>query len=811
MLLPKVVSFEMNGSELALMEQNIYSIYSEVPAGKLLQSFPVESQDSDTVTFRWAYGLVSVPQKPFYVSSDQSDSAKAQVSASETALPIVASYLKYARIANNRLELRQVARVRSSELTIQESSVGSTTKEESVQLDIAFAPYAPNPRFQPRLSTRLRGVGFFEIAQVRKDEGNLDAYASRWDLSPEAGPITYAISKTAPAEAVAAMREGVEYWNDVARAALKRDIIKVELNADPDSPPAPRRVMVYWVPFSRAGGAYANFQPDPLTGEITSGLVYQTSVFFLSGRSRGRRFVNRGLENTPKPGILPAGFLPASLCSFESPPFAGMDPLLEGNDEKIGRKMGLDYLRSVVAHEVGHTLGLRHNFAGTMASEFASPTEAREKFREYLNDDHHTGAVPSSTVMDYSTFRDSVMEGAAIAAKKPFPYDRAAVAWAYSDTAPPLSELNPPPYCADLENGKSLGCASWDTTQRPMAGYAEEMARSRLLAADVLLETILDAIRPDNPLDAITIRQALGKSHPDALSLAIFTDAPNIFRFGGAAIKALAIDRKEEGQDWTNKEEYAAQTGAYLRREFEFAGGLPGILRTAYGLDESFKAKRGWLLEALRARLASRDLHQGKTLGGKPFELSDAEVRDVKAACEKLADPVENALLRDLLASVTGLNPNSLSGGAGKTTLAALSSYPSDETNAYNKAVAEDSWQSALEALATQLATESEGEVEGTVDGNPVKVPAPRFPLEPRVAAMRLLSPKVFSRTKDAWQKDARQKLADALTARLAPVLKLADGNPDNASPAGKQVSPELQDWARQELAVAKALKAAGQ
>ncbi len=807
-LLPKVVAFALNGSELALLEQNIYSIYSEIPNAKLLQTFPVESQDAENITFKWAYGLASIPVKSFSASSDDKTAVENQVSESETTYPVVASYLKYARIRNNRLEMRQVARVRSSELTPQESNATISTKEESLQLDIAFTPYVPNPGFHPRLSTKLKGVGFFEVAQVRKEEGDLDIYATRWDLSPEAGPITYAISKNAPPEAVNAMREGVEYWNEAARAVLNRDILKVELNADPEAPPGPRRVLIYWVPYSSAGAAYANFQPDPLTGEITSGFVYLPSSFYLSGRKNGRRFVNQGVENASKPNITPVGFRTASLCHFTGSLLRGIDPLADGMDEKIGQKMGLDYLRFVVAHEVGHTLGLRHNFAGSIASEFASPSDAREKFREYLRDEHHTGAVASSSLMDYTTFRDTVLEGAAIGAKKAFPYDRAAIAWAYSKKEISMSELNPPPYCPDQEarHGNTFGCAVGDSSQKPLAGYAEELARSRLLAANGVIEAILVAIRPENPNDALTVQQALIQIHPDSASLDIITDATEISRTGGPGMNAISVDRSEQGSNWTNKEEYADKTMDYFRKEFEFANGLPGILRTAYGLDDNFKVKRGWLLADVRAKLKSLDLRHGKTLGGKPFELSDLEIRDLKAATEKLAAATENAMLRDLLLAVTGLDPKKVSEGKGKTTLSAMQAY-SDSQKFFEKSVVQDSWQNGLQAIAEQLATGSETELEGTVDGNAVKVPAPLFPLEARVAAMRLFAPKVFGRTPETWLRDAHAQLLQSMITRMSPVLKVLDDG--KTEPSGKTISKELQEWAKQELAVLTALKAA--
>ncbi len=90
-----------------------------------------------------------------------------------------------------------------------------------------------------------------------------------------------------------------------------------------------------------------------------------------------------------------------------------------------------------VAHEVGHILGLRHNFAGSLAATLTSK-ELDDWFKAYLTGqplDAYTNKLASSSMMEYTVFKGAVFTGWRMRTfKEPLPHDRAAIRWGYYDS-----------------------------------------------------------------------------------------------------------------------------------------------------------------------------------------------------------------------------------------------------------------------------------------------------------------------------------------------------------------------------------------
>ena len=146
-------------------------------------------------------------------------------------------------------------------------------------------------------------------------------------------PILFYIDNAAPEPIRTALLEGARWWEKAFEAAGYIDAYKVEILPEGVDPLDIRVNVVNWVNRATRGWSYGYAVTDPRTGEILKGTVLLGSL-----RVRQDMLIFEGLVGADKVGT-------------------------GGPNDPVNA--ALARIRQLSAHEVGHALGLLHNFAGS--------------------------------------------------------------------------------------------------------------------------------------------------------------------------------------------------------------------------------------------------------------------------------------------------------------------------------------------------------------------------------------------------------------------------------------------------------------
>lgn len=271
----------------------------------------------------------------------------------------------------------------------------------TVHEHISLLPLPPSG-YQPRAAdvrVGFFGPEFLDFSQSYKQD--LDRrYIARWRLekkdpaaaiSEPVKPITFYLDRAIPEPVRSAARQGALWWNQAFEQAGFRNALVVEDLPEGADPLDMRYPTIQWTNRDGRGWSVGMQQGDPRTGEILHAVVQLDS-------HRVRTVNNYWHALTPAMGRDDSALdLFAELDSA--------DPALS-EDEVMKRRIAL-----LTCHEMGHVLGLEHNFA---ASTF-NRGSVMDYFAPRI-------AVRKDGSADMS---DAYMQGVGS-------YDRFAIEWGYS-------------------------------------------------------------------------------------------------------------------------------------------------------------------------------------------------------------------------------------------------------------------------------------------------------------------------------------------------------------------------------------------
>ena len=263
----------------------------------------------------------------------------------------------------------------------------------TVQMHQSFVEL-PDPNYTPRKFDPRSGFNAFSYYDFSAPmtEPLLQRFTARHRMhkkdpgaavSEAVEPLVYYIDRGAPELIKKALIEGGSWWNEAFEAAGYKNAFQVrELPADAD-PMDIRYNVVNWV--NRSGTplrafSYGSSYTDPRTGEIIKGVVTLGS-----DRHRQDYLIAEGL----------------------------LQPYVDGKPvpEQM-QQLAMARIRQLSAHEIGHTLGLYHNFTSST---------------------HERASVMDYPFPRFSLKNDGTIDISDVYAKGIGSWDKRAIMWGYSD------------------------------------------------------------------------------------------------------------------------------------------------------------------------------------------------------------------------------------------------------------------------------------------------------------------------------------------------------------------------------------------
>ncbi len=333
----------------------------------------------------------------------------------------------------------------------------------------SYTPLSANPDDEP-LAARF---GFLSAGAVFTGEPGTRTktqFATRFLAdSASAAPVAWYVTPNIQEQYLADVKTGVEAWNRYSQAMWGKDLLSFKGRLPAGiSIGDPRYNVINWDNVADAGAAYESQASDPLTGIQSHSLIYMPLAWVNIGKTywergelsealtgsattiqnqlKGKQFLGRDVHLNCLRGVASR----VSLEARESP-------------EEFARGL----LKGVVFHEVGHALGLAHNFKGSLSMDGTKDSQF------------------SSSIMDYNSY---ALERAAFtsvpSASGPLlEYDRQAISALYNE-AKDIKPTDPVlPTCEDavaddVAGGVDPLCIRYDEGSNPAA---RALATTRLL------------------------------------------------------------------------------------------------------------------------------------------------------------------------------------------------------------------------------------------------------------------------------------------------------------------------------------------
>jgi hypothetical protein len=767
-LVGKIVRFELFPDGVDMYESTQGLVVTEdLPARRLLATFPIVRQDDQRVVVDFNKGMRRIFTEAWTSEGGLNFGERDDV------LEVPDSRVFEMRQDKDRLIVRQSVQARNRQY--------AENLEARYEVRYFLSPYKP-AAFEGKEPDAPddRYLRYFETdGHVEQGTGRVSARIARFDVRQ---PVVFYYSANTPSNYVEAVKDGILYWN----YAFGKEIVQAKKAPDGVTAPDAEYNIIQWVPWDYAGFAYADDLMDPLTGQSEHGQAYITSAFAFTGRATARILLRsmEELAESKKDDKKKDLAMRRPLPFLSSGPNCNMDPVVFAQQMATGLKEVLasdaltdaavlrisqDYVRETVAHEVGHVLGLRHNFAGSLAATLTQ-TELDDWFRAYVAGkplDTYTNKITSGAVMDYNILKSAVFIGWLMRTQKEaLPHDRAAIAWGYFDS--PEARTNRLLFGTDEETMRFGDVRLFDYGDDPVISDYTQIAQTIDLLPNNVIETFIRARAPRNPHDRVPLEQVNLSYNYYAMQLS--GEFGNILDWFKTETRSLRVENKFDFIGDLNRKERLQAHWNYLTNQIDQLGGVD---RTAFAfmpvelkLDLKEKPTNAPVVERLNATNLTAKLERLLTnanystfvgLDDKKYSFTKDERELILKRGQKCFEELEKEVVRRVCQHLTTTSRNLDFDANG---------YESDDD------VLAKLDQRVIDLAKLVITTQDEtNKIEGKEDKQNVSVPKFKYDQATRLDAAKMLGPTTGSYK--TWADEAKSDIHEALKKEVDSALGL--------------------------------------